>query len=62
MQLIINHSGFDCKSSLPLIDTRKGNSATNHASLENLTAAVSEQIQVKKRSGEQIILQISAPS
>ena len=45
---------FDYESSLPLIDTRKGNSATNHTSLENLTEAVSEQIQVKKRSGEQI--------
>ena len=53
-RVIINHSGFDYESSLPVIDTRKGNSATNHASLENLTAAVSEQIQVKKRSGEQI--------
>ena len=53
-RVIINHSGFDYKSSLPVIDTRKGNSATNHSALEILSAAVSEQIQVKKRSGEQI--------
>ena len=51
---IINHSGFEYKSSLPVIDTRKGNSATNNAALESLSTAVSEQIQVKKRSGEQI--------
>ena len=44
---IINHSGFEYKSSLPVIDTRKGNSATNHAALESLSTAVSEQIQVK---------------
>ena len=42
--LIMNHRYLN--------HTRR-NSATNHASLENLLA-VSEQIQVKKRSGEQI--------
>ena len=35
-RVIINHSGFDYESSLPVIDTRKGSPATNHAALEIL--------------------------
>ena len=53
-RVIINHSGFEYSSSVPVIDTRKGKSATNHAALEDLGATVSEHIRSKKRTGEQI--------
>ena len=53
-RVIINHSGFNYTSSTPVIDTRKGNSATNNSALEMLGKVVSQHIQKKKRSGEQI--------
>ena len=53
-RVIINHSGFDYSSSVPVIDTRNGNSATNSTALETLSDVVSNHIQVKRRSGEQI--------
>lgn len=53
-RVIINHSGFDYKSSVKIIDTRKGSSATSNDALARLSDAVRQEIQSKKRSGEKI--------
>ena len=53
-RVIINHSGLEYSSSIEVIDTRQGSSATNHEALDRLSEAVASQMQSKKRSGEKI--------
>ena len=55
-RVIINHSGFEYDSEIPVIDTRQGSSATNYESLQRLEKAVAEHLQAKKRSGERVNL------
>lgn len=55
-RVIINHSGFEYESVIPVIDTRQGASATNFESLQRLEKAVAENMQAKKRSGEKVNL------
>ena len=55
-RVIINHSGLDYKSSIPVIDTRCGQSATNNEALGRLESAVAEHMQSRKRTGEKINL------
>ncbi len=55
-RLIINHSGFDYCTDIPLIDTRQGDGATSHSALERLGQAVHDNLTVKRRSGERINL------
>ena len=53
-RVIINHSGLEYSSSIEVIDTRQGSSATSHEALDRLSEAVASQMQTKKRSGEKI--------
>ena len=53
-RVIINHSGLEYSSSIEVIDTRQGSSATSHEALDRLSEAVALQMQTKKRSGEKI--------
>ena len=48
-RVIINHSGLEYSSSIEVIDTRQGSSATNHEALDRLSEAVASQMQTKKR-------------
>jgi archaeosine synthase len=51
-RVVINHSGFDYQCEIPVVDTRQGDSATNHNALERLSTAILDNMQVKRRSGE----------
>ena len=53
-RVIINHSGLDYSSSIEVLETRQGSSATSHDALDRLSEAVASQMQCKKRSGEKI--------
>ncbi len=55
-RLIINHSGMDYESEIPIIDTRDGDSATYHDALERLGKAVYDNVRVKRRSSDKINL------
>lgn len=53
-RVIINHSGMEYQCDIPVIDTRKGASSTNHEALQRLEQSVLDNMQVKRRSGEKI--------
>ena len=53
-RVIINHSGLEYNSKVPVVDTRQGKSATSNDALQLLGNVVSEHMQTKKRSGEKI--------
>jgi archaeosine synthase len=53
-RVIINHSGLEYSSSIEVIETRQGSSATSHEALDRLSEAIASQMQSKKRSGERI--------
>ena len=55
-RVIINHSGIEYTSDIPVIDTRNGRSATSYEALDLLGKAVADNMRTKKRSGEQINL------
>ena len=55
-RVIINHSGLKYQCSIPVIDTRQGDSATSQTALKRLAEAVLDNMRVKRRSGEMMNL------
>ncbi len=53
-RVIINHSGFVFETNIPVIDTLQNEGSTSHGALERLSQAIKENVQLKRRSGEQL--------